>query len=206
MTNLRLCCLKNYFNPFKQYIDDHYVEQFTARRTEILEDSYVLGESGYLHQSVTQDGINLEEDYFVRGSTALLDAIGLTLTKVINVQKHTAESERAEHVLFVITTDGMENASREFSYDQISRMIECQTTQYGWEFIFLGANMDAIATATRLGIRQDRATNYLADHQGTLLNYEVLNEAINFMRYTHEIPKNWKRRIEEDYRARGGRK
>jgi hypothetical protein len=109
-----------------------------------------------LHDRISLRGIApiTDNEYFVRGSTALLDAVGRTINKIGNVQKHTAEEERAEHVMFVITTDGMENASREFSYEKVRQMIEHQKIKYGWEFIFLGANIDAIAAAERFGIRK----------------------------------------------------
>lgn len=142
----------------------------------------------------------------MRGSTALLDAVGKTINKIVNVQKHTLESERAEHVMFVITTDGMENASREFSYKKISQMIEQQKSKYGWEFIFLGANIDAIATAERFGISKDRAANYNADSEGTLLNYEVISETVSCMRANKAISQEWKERIEEDFSKRKSRR
>ncbi len=128
--------------------------------------------------------------------------MGKTINKIGNVQKHTGYDERAEHVLFVITTDGMENASREFSYENIKQMIERQKSKYGWEFIFLGANIDAIATAERFGISRDRATNYNADSEGTLLNYAVISDTVSCFRASKPIKENWKDRIEEDYKQR----
>lgn len=171
--------------------------------TVLFDDKYEL-----LH-----DRINLlsvakvtDEEYFVRGSTALLDAVGKTITKIGNVQKHTAEDQRAEHVMIVIITDGMENASREFSHEKVRQMIERQKSKYGWEFIFLGANIDAISTAERFGISKDRATNYNSDSEGTLLNYEVISETVSCMRANCTISKNWKERVEEDFKKRGGGK
>jgi hypothetical protein len=108
--------------------------------------------------------------------------------------------------MFVITTDGMENASREFNYEKIRQMIERQKNKYSWEFIFLGANIDAIATAERFGISKDRATNFNADSEGTLLNYEVISETVSCLRASRKISEDWKDRIEEDYKKRGGRK
>jgi len=128
-------------------------------------------------------------EFNVRGSTALLDAIGRTIDKIGNAQKHTTEDERAEKVMFVITTDGMENASREYSYDKVREMIERQKEKYGWEFIFLGANIDAVETAARFGISAGRAANYHADSEGIQLNYKAVKE-----------------RIDEDYKKRGGKK
>jgi hypothetical protein len=119
---------------------------------------------------------------------------------------HTSEAERAAQVMFVITTDGMENASWEFSYAKVRQMIETQKTKYGWEFIFLGANIDAIATAERFGISKDRATNYNADSEGTLLNCAVINETVSCLRACRPIPDNWKERIETDVKKRRGGK
>ncbi len=170
--------------------------------TVLFDDRYEL-----LHDRINIRGIApiTDREYYVRGTTALLDAVGKTINKLVNVQRHTAEDERAEHVMFVITTDGLENASREYSYAQVRRMIEQQKSKYGWEFIFLGANIDAAETAERFGIAQDRAANYHADSEGTRLNYEVLNEAISNLRASRFISENWKARIDEDYKKRGGR-
>ena len=167
--------------------------------TVLFDDKYEL-----LHDRINLRGIApiTDNEYFVRGSTALLDAVGKTITKIGNVQKHTGDDERAEHVMFVITTDGMENASREFSYKKIRQMIERQKSKYGWEFIFLGANIDAIATAERFGICKDRATNYNADSEGTLLNYEVISDTVSYFRASKAIQENWKGRIEDDYKKR----
>lgn len=167
--------------------------------TVLFDDKYEL-----LHDRINLKGIEpiTDREYFVRGSTALLDAVGKTINKIRNVQKHTSEEERAEHVMFVITTDGMENASREFTYEKVRQMIEHQKSKYGWEFIFLGANIDAISTAERFGIGKDRAANYNADSEGTLLNYEVLSETVSCLRANRKISENWKERIEEDFKKR----
>ncbi|MBP7279352.1 MAG: VWA domain-containing protein [Sedimentibacter sp.] len=171
--------------------------------TVLFDDRYEL-----LHDRINLRGIEpiTEKEYYVRGSTALLDAVGRTISKIGNVQKHTAEDERAESVMFVITTDGMENASREYSYEKVRRMIEHQKSKYGWEFIFLGANIDAVDTAECFGIGQDRAVNYNADSEGTLLNYEVISETVSCLRASREISEDWKDRIEEDFKKRGGRR
>lgn len=171
--------------------------------TVLFDDKYEL-----LHDRINLRGISAitDKEYYVRGNTALLDAVGKTINKIGNVQKHTAEDERAEHVMFVITTDGMENASHEFSYEKIRTMIEHQKGKYGWEFIFLGANIDAVATAERFGISKDRATNYNADSDGTLLNYAVISETVSCLRSSRPISENWKDRIEEDFKKRGGKR
>jgi uncharacterized protein YegL len=171
--------------------------------TVLFDDKYEL-----LHDRINLRGIEpiTEKEYYVRGTTALLDAVGRTISKIVNVHKHTTEDERAENVMFVITTDGMENASREYSYEKVRRMIEHQKSKHGWEFIFLGANIDAVDTAERFGIGQDRAVNYNADSDGTLLNYEVISETVSCLRADRKISKDWKDRIEEDFRKRGGRR
>ena len=171
--------------------------------TVLFDDKYEL-----LHDRINIRGIVpiTDREYYVRGSTALLDAVGKTINKIGNAQKHTAEDERAEHVMFVITTDGMENASCEFSYAKVRKMIEHQKRKYGWEFIFLGANIDAIATAERFGISEDRATNYNADSEGTSLNYAVISETVSCLRASRPIAEDWKDRIEEDVKKRGGKR
>ena len=158
---------------------------------------------------VIHDRVNLkniapmtEKDYFVRGCTALLDAIGGAIHHIGNVHKYAREEDRPEKTLFIITTDGMENASRKYSSDRVKQMIERQKSKYGWEFLFLGANIDAIETAGHFGIQADRAVNYHSDKQGTALNYEVLSEAISSVRASRPLQSNWKQRIDEDYESR----
>ncbi len=171
-----------------------------ANVTTILFDhAYML-----LHDRVRLTELNpmTNEEYFVRGSTALLDAIGRTISRMIHVAKTTNEHEKAKNVIFVITTDGMENASVEYSHSKIRSMIEYQQEQYNWEFIFLGANMDAIATAEQFGIRKDKAASYRADHHGVSINYESMNEAIHQKRTKDCVTENWKERIEKEYEKR----
>ena len=157
-----------------------------------------------LHDRINIRGISplTDKEYEVGGTTALLDAIGFTIQKMVNVQKRTLEDERAEKVLFVITTDGMENASREFTTDKIKKMIRHQKEKFGWEFIFLGANIDAISTAAQFGIEEDFAVEYHADHKGTQLNYEAVNEAVSNLRSGKKIDRSWKEGIERDYNQR----
>lgn len=142
-----------------------------------------------------------ESDYFVRGSTALIDAIGLTISKIENAQKHTLEAMRPERTLFVITTDGMENASRRYTAKQVRRMIE-ERRECGWEFLFLGANIDAVETARQYGIPEDRACRYKSDRAGTKLNYECVTAAITNFRASQPISRSWKASIEEDVAKR----
>ena len=157
-----------------------------------------------LHDRINVKGISpmTDEDYEVRGTTALLDAIGFTIQKIVNVQKKTSEEERAEKVLFVITTDGMENASHEFTADKIKKMVQHQKVKYGWEFLFLGANIDALTTAAKFGIEEDFAVDYHSDEVGTQLNYEAVNEAVSNIRSGKKIERNWKEGIERDYSRR----
>jgi uncharacterized protein YegL len=157
-----------------------------------------------LHDRINVRGISpiTERDYEVGGTTALLDAIGFSIQKIGNVQKYTSEEERADKVLFVITTDGMENASREFSPDKIKKMIKHQKEKYGWDFIFLGANIDAISTAAQFGIEEDFAVDYHADNIGTKLNYEMVSEAVVKLRSGKNIDRSWKEGIERDYQGR----
>ena len=148
-----------------------------------------------------------EKEYYVRGCTALLDAIGGAIHHIGNVHKYARDEDRPEKTIFVITTDGLENASKRYSYEKVKQMVERQKEKYGWEFLFLGANIDAIETAGRFGIAPDRAANYNSDHMGTALNYEVLANAVCEMRVSAApIDGNWKRRIEEDFDRRGRRK
>lgn len=143
-----------------------------------------------------------EKQYYVRGCTALLDAIGGAIHHIGNVHKYARDEDRPEHTMFIITTDGMENASRRYSSDQVKQMIERQKSKYGWEFLFLGANIDAIETAGTFGIGADRAVNYNSDSEGTALNYEVLSEAICSVRCSKPLDAKWKARIDEDYQNR----
>lgn len=143
-----------------------------------------------------------KEQYSVRGCTALLDAVGKAIRHIGNVHKYAREEDRPEHTLFVITTDGMENASHWYTAEQVRQKIERQKQRYGWEFIFLGANMDAVETARRLGIDQKRAVSYHSDHIGTQLNYEVISDAVCHMRENAVFPDGWAERIEEDYHKR----
>lgn len=143
-----------------------------------------------------------DREYYVRGCTALLDAIGGAIHHIGNIHKYAREEDVPEHTLFVITTDGMENASRRYDSETVKKMIERQKAKYDWEFLFLGANIDAVETASRFGIGADRAVNYHSDHQGTQLNYEVLSAAVSTVRSSATLGTEWKKRIDEDYEAR----
>ncbi|MBR5948044.1 MAG: hypothetical protein IKZ82_05280 [Clostridia bacterium] len=161
------------------------------------------GVSEVLHDRVPLDKIEkmTEKDYFVRGCTALLDAIGGAVHHISNVHKYAREEDVPEHTMFIITTDGMENASREYSSDKVKKLIE-EKKEKGWEFIFLGANIDAIETAKHFGIAEDRAVNYCCDSAGTALNFSVMSEAISTVRKSKSLGRAWKASIEADYDKR----
>ena len=143
------------------------------------------------------------DQYYVRGCTALLDAVGGAIHHIGNVHKYAREEDRPEKTLFVITTDGMENASRRNSYETLQTMIQRQKEKYGWEFLFLGANIDAAREAARFGIQADRAANYHADSQGTGVIYETVSEAICQVRKcAAPLAADWKKNVEADYQKR----
>lgn len=149
------------------------------------------------------------QEYYVRGCTALLDAIGKTVDKIKYIQKYLPEEMKAEKVIFVIITDGLENASKEYSYDKIRRVIERQKEKYGWEFLFLGANMDAVSEASKLGIAANRSVTFQNDSEGIAMNYRVVEETLHNMRSSSrmsEIDGSWKEEIEKDYEKRGKQK
>lgn len=143
-----------------------------------------------------------KEQYYVRGSTALLDAIGKSIVNLIDVYRNLRHDEKPEKTIFIITTDGMENASREFTNTQIKKMIERQKEKYQWEFIFLGANIDAIKTASDFGISHDRVANYHSDERGTALNYDVISETVREFRMHKSINPDWNKKINEDFKNR----
>ena len=154
---------------------------------------------------LTQVANLTDKEYFVRGCTALLDAVGGAIHHIGNVHKYARPEDRPERTLFIITTDGLENASRWYDYDKVKAMIERQKEKYNWEFLFLGANIDAAKEAARFGISSDRAVRYQSDHEGTLLNYEVLSETVSCMRACPSAPlaASWKDRIAADFKKRG---
>lgn len=148
-----------------------------------------------------------DKEYFVRGSTALLDAVGWTVHHIGNVHKYARKEDIPERTLFIITTDGMENSSYRYSYDKICNMIKHKKECYGWEFLFIGANIDAAEEAGRFGIDESMSANYHSDEIGTALNYEVISEAITCVRACKApLSADWKRRIDEDYMRRGGKR
>ncbi len=162
------------------------------------------------HEAVTiHDRLRIGEvpeltarEYCVRGSTALLDAVGKTVEHIAAVHRYIRPEDVPGRTMFVITTDGLENASREYSYDRVRALID-EKRKAGWEFIFLGANIDAAREAARFGIHADNAVTYKADREGTALNFDVISETVAHVRAGAPMAKNWKARIEEDVKKRG---
>ena len=161
--------------------------------------------SQVIHDRVSLDRVPMltRKEYYVRGCTALLDAVGGAIRHISNVHKYAREEDRPERTIFVITTDGMENASREFTYDKVRRMIEERKTQHDWEFLFLGANIDAAREAARFGIDPERAANYHADQVGTEVIYEAVCDTVCDFRAARPMSAGWKQKIDEDFRKRG---
>ena len=143
-----------------------------------------------------------DKQYYVGGCTALIDAIGGAIHHIGNVHKYAREEDRPEHTIFVITTDGMENASRRYTSDQVKTMVRRQKEKYGWEFLFLGANIDAVETAAHFGINEDRAVTFRNDAKGQALNYTEVSEAVRTVRSCMPLGRSWKRKIEEDFESR----
>ena len=168
--------------------------------------------SEVLHDRVSLDKMEhiTEQAYYVRGCTALLDAVGGAVKHIATVHRYAREEDRPEKALFIITTDGMENASRRYDYEKVRDMVERQKEKYGWEFLFLGANIDAIQVAGRFGIQKEYAVNFECDSEGTRLNYDVVSRAVSSVRanacLAEAVPACWKEEIEKDYRKRHMRK
>ena len=186
---------------FNALIAKQKLEPGEAYVSTILFDNY----TDVIHDRVPLDRVPelTRKEYYVRGCTALLDAVGGAIHHMGNVHKYAREEDRPEKTIFVITTDGMENASREYTYDRVKKMIQHEQEKYGWEFLFLGANIDAAKEAARFGITEDRAANYHADHQGTAVIYEDMREAVCKVRTCRPMNADWKRRVDEDYKKRG---
>lgn len=160
--------------------------------------------SEVIHDRVSLEKVEpmTENDYYVRGCTALLDAIGSAIHHIGNIHKYARKEDVPEHTLFVITTDGMENASRNYDLKTVRKMIEQQQKKYGWEFLFIGANIDAVQTAGSFGIPKNRAVNYNADSEGTRVVYESVSNAVMQCRDSAPISDEWKDEIDKDYNTR----
>ena len=184
------------------------IEKQKKGEDEVLVSTVLFdNESEVIHDRVPLRKIEplTDKDYYVRGCTALLDAVGGAIHHIGNVHKYARKEDIPKKTLFVITTDGMENASHHYTYEKVKEMIERQKNRYGWEFIFLGANIDAVSEASRFGIDEPYAANYRADSKGTTLNYEVLGDAICELRACcaeKKLSARWKERIDEDYKSR----
>lgn len=137
------------------------------------------------------------------GCTALLDTLGDSIRHIGNIHKYARPDDVPDRTIFIITTAGQENASHRYSAEEVKHLIKRQKKCFGWEFLFLGANIDELETASRYGIDNDHAVRYHSDKQGTVLNYEVLSDAIEHLRHSDSALKSsWKKRIEEDYSER----
>jgi uncharacterized protein YegL len=190
---------------FNSMLDKQRAAPGDCRLTTVLFDH----EYEMLHDRIDLKAVSsmTEDEYFVRGNTALLDAVGKTIHKIDSVQERTAEEYRAEKVLFIITTDGMENASREYTYKEIKSMVVQRREKCGWEFIFLGADIDAVETGERLGISRARARKYHKDGEGVHKNYHALNEVIGEFLCKASISEDWGEEIEEyDKESEGDKK
>ena len=186
---------------FNSMIEKQKKEAGEALISTVLFDNF----SEVIHDRIPVGRVEpmTDREYYVRGCTALLDAIGGAIHHIGNIHKHAREEDVPEHTLFVITTDGMENASRRYDSETVKKMIERQKAKYGWEFLFLGANIDAAKEAARFGIAAERAVNYKCDEMGTALNYDVISDAICTVRAKKTLGAGWKRRIDADVQKRG---
>ena len=186
---------------FNSFIKKQKKEEGQAMVSTVLFDHQLE----VIHDRIDLDRVPLltEEEYEVGGCTALLDAIGQTIHHIKKVQKSLKKEECPDKTIFIITTDGMENASTEYSYEKLKHLVEKQKREDGWEFLFLGANIDAVKEAGRFGISSDRATNYCCDSEGTKLNYEVLGKAVATFRTKKCMSQNWDAEIKKDFNKRG---
>ena len=161
-------------------------------------------ESEVIHDRVKLADVKpmTDKEYYVRGCTALIDAIGGAIHHIENIHKYARPEDVPEHTMFVITTDGVENASRKYTSDEVKKMVERQKEEFGWEFLFIGANIDAVETAKHFGIEEDRAVNYHADKPGTKVLYEAVADTVSCMRENRKIKSSWGKKISEDFESR----
>lgn len=192
---------KDTIGGFNSMIEKQKREDGQALVSTVLFDN----ESVVIHDRLPLDRVPplTEKEYFTRGCTALLDAVGGAIHHIRNVHKYARKEDVPEKTLFIITTDGYENASRRYDYERVRQMIQHEKEKYGWEFLFLGANIDAAAEAKRFGISEDRAVTYKCDAAGTALNYDVISEAVCHVRASRPLDAGWKARIDQDVRKRG---
>lgn len=181
---------------FNSLIEKQKKQEGTAYVSTVLFDDM----SEVLHDRVPLDRIEplTDRDYTVRGCTALLDAIGGAIHHIGNIHKYARPEDVPEHTMFIIITDGMENASRIYLAEDVKRKIERQKEKYGWEFLFIGANIDAVATAKKYGISEDRAVDYRADSKGTRVIYDAVSCAVENVRACRAVSTSWSDSIKED--------
>ena len=186
---------------FNSMIENQRREEGECLVSTVLFDNY----SEVLHDRVKLSDIKpmTRKDYTVRGCTALIDALGGAIHHIGNVHKYARPEDVPAHTMFIITTDGMENASNKYSSYRVKQMIERQKTKYGWEFLFIGANIDAVETAARYGINSDRAVNYNADGKGTEILYKTVSKAVCSVRASAPLDADWGDEINADYQKRG---
>ena len=192
---------KDTVGGFNSMIERQKREAGEAVVSTVLFDS----RSAVIHDRVPLPKVTpmTEKEYCPGGCTALLDAIGGAIHHIGNIHKYARREDVPEKTLFIITTDGYENASSRYDYETVRKMIEREKEQYGWEFLFLGANIDAAREAARFGIHADRAVNYKCDVEGTALNYEVIGDAVCSVRASKPLSASWKARIDADVSKRG---
>ena len=190
---------KDTIGGFNAMIEKQKREAGAAYISTVLFDNH----SEVIHDRLPLEKVPVmtEKEYFVRGCTALLDAVGGAIPHIENIHKYIRPEDVPEKALFVISTDGMENASRKYSYEQVKQMIEAKK-ELGWEFLFLGANIDAAREAARFGIDEDCAADFICDEKGTQLNFEAIGDAVCDARAARPIQKSWKRKITEDFQKR----
>ncbi len=191
---------KDTIGGFNGMIEKQKKEEGKAFVTTILFDDKIET----LHDRLDLQKIEplTDKDYYVRGSTALLDAVGTSINHISQIHKYARPEDVPAHTMFLITTDGMENASREFNYKKIKSMIE-EKKELGWEFIFIGANIDAVTTGAKLGISADRSVDYLADKAGTSVLFHAMSESVSEMRSGKKLSNMWRKSIDEDKKKRG---
>ena len=194
---------KDTIGGYNSMLEKQKAEEGSAHVTTVLFDTHVE----LLHDRLPLGCVKplTEKEYCVGGKTALLDAVGTTIQRINEIQNAEPEESRAGKVIFVITTDGFENASRKFTYPILKNLIESQQKELGWEFMFLGANMDAVSEAGKLGIQPDRAASFVNDSIGIATNYASVSMAVSAMRAAPKgkrIDSNWKEKIVEDFKKR----
>jgi uncharacterized protein YegL len=194
---------KDTIGGFNTTIEKQKQEEGEAIVSTVLFDN----DTEVLHDRVSLEKVAplTDKEYYARGCTALLDAVGGAIHHIGNVHKYAREEDRPEKTIFVITTDGFENASRRYTSDRVKQMVERQKQKYGWEFIFLGANIDAVETARDFGIDESRAANYVNDGAGIGVMYEAQCCLMSDIRHNRKNERGWKKNVDADYLERSKR-